>query len=185
MTALRWPKFTSAGAVGEIQLIEQFGRPLGVDSIEGLRLKQHANRHLLITSPNVKRAGKVDVWLDGCEDLLLTSRQPLLDTARFLLAIGCKPNSMIAARRVASANDDIRGRLHIAASLTVDEANGTVFARWRPFCLSSISGRSRLASPADGRVACFTRTDQRPNRREAIHERLSDTKSTKPEQHNG
>lgn len=183
--ALKWPKLTAAGAVDELQLIEQFGRPLGIDSIEGLRLKQLADRHLLITSPNGKRAGKADVWLDGCEDLLLTSPQPLLDTARFLLAIGCKPNSMIAARRVASINDDIRGRLHVAAGLTVDETNGTVFARWRPFCLSFVSGRSRFTSPAGGRGACFTRTDQRPNRRAAIHERLSDTESTKFGQHKG
>ena len=159
-------KPTVAGATGELQIIEQFGRPLGIQDIASLNALQSASRHLIITTPHETRPGKSQVNLHGCEHRLLVSRQPLLDTARLLLAIGCRPDAIIARRRLSSTEDDMWAPLYVAAKLTVDETNGTVFAKWKPFSRSAVRRVGASASyPAIGGVP-NPKSDGRPDRRE-------------------
>jgi hypothetical protein len=41
-------------------------------------------------------------------------------------------------RHAGASHDALRGRLGTAAGLTVDETNGTRFARWKPFQRSAV-----------------------------------------------
>lgn len=145
MAAIKRPKLTAANAAGELQVIEQFGRRLGVNNIAALKILQTAVRHCVIIAPRRGRPGKAEARLQDQAEILLVSRQPLLDCARILLAIGCSPDSTIATRRPRSGEDDMRAVLSAAAKLTVDETNGTVFSNWKPW-ITSVARRSRLAS---------------------------------------
>lgn len=53
--------------------------------------------------------------------VLTNSRQPFLDAARVLIALGCDPNIMLFGRRKGSVSWSLRGRLGKAAKLTVGE----------------------------------------------------------------
>ena len=89
-------------------------------------------------------------------EVLFVSRQPLLDAARLLLSVGCKPDAIIARRRVGTDADDMRAPLGVAARYTVDETK-TVFAKWKPFCQSAVpaadaptrASASRAAPPVE------------------------------------
>jgi hypothetical protein len=68
-----------------------------------------------------------------CGDITLTSREPVLQMCRALVAAGHADGPMTVV-------DGATGRptMHVAsiakaALLTVDEGNGCRFARWRPF----------------------------------------------------
>jgi putative DNA primase/helicase len=97
-------KPAGAGAPSELQIIEQFGRPLGIQDSATLRLLQTASRHVVFTNPVAR--GRSEVRYEGVAEILLTTRQPLLDTARLLLSIGCRPDAIIARRRVGGDADD-------------------------------------------------------------------------------
>jgi hypothetical protein len=64
---------------------------------------------------------------------LCTSRQPFLEAARALIAMGCHPDVTLVMRHAGSRVEALRATLGVAARLTVDEHNGTRFARWKPF----------------------------------------------------
>jgi len=128
-------KPTAAGATGELQIIEQFGRPLAIKDISALRILQIASRHVIVVT-SVGR-GRFEARYGEASEVLLVSRQPLLDTARVLIRVGCRPDAIIAMRRQTSTSDDLRAPLGIAAKLTVDETR-TVFAKWKPFSQSAV-----------------------------------------------
>jgi hypothetical protein len=76
-----------------------------------------------------KWAGRFEARLG--ERLLCVSRQPLLDSARILLAQGHSPDATIVMRSAGSQVDSPKARLSTAAQLTVNE-DGPRFERWRP-----------------------------------------------------
>jgi hypothetical protein len=124
-----------AKAANELQIIEQFGRPLAIQDNAALQVLQTATRHIIFITP-VGR-GRFEVHYGKGSEVLLVSRQPLLDTARVLIRVGCRPDAIIAMRRQTSISDDLRAPLGIAAKLTVDETR-TVFAKWKPFSQSAV-----------------------------------------------
>ena len=65
--------------------------------------------------------------------VLCTSRQPFLEAARALIAIGCHPDDILVMRHSGSRVEALRASLGAAVRLTVDEHNGTRFALWKPF----------------------------------------------------
>jgi hypothetical protein len=74
-----------------------------------------------------------DCELEGCGLLLCTSRQPFLDGARELIALGFHPDALLVMRHAGSSIEALKGRLNVASRLTVDEHNGTRFAPWKAF----------------------------------------------------
>jgi hypothetical protein len=93
---------------------------------------------------SAKSSGYFEARVQGAELLLVTSRQPLLDAARALLAVGCDPEVVLEIRRPGATSWDLRAILRVAARLTVDEHNGTRFAKWTP--LPRSMGPRRMAS---------------------------------------
>src|SRR5437763_8033347 len=85
----------------------------------------------MVTELTVREAGpgRFDALVDGL--VLLTSAQPLCDSARILIAKGCNPDSFLIMRRDGRKNWDLRATLKVAAALTVS-ANDTTFRQWRP-----------------------------------------------------
>jgi hypothetical protein len=83
-----------------------------------------------------------DCWVENSARFLCTSRQPFLDAARALLALGCHPNAILVMRHSSSSVEALRASLQVAARLTVDECNGTRFARWKSF-LNSVGSTRR------------------------------------------
>jgi len=66
--------------------------------------------------------------------LLSSSRQPLLDTARVLLAEGVPPETSNAMQHKGSATIAMTSTVGEAAKLTVEEeSDGPRFRKWRPF----------------------------------------------------
>jgi hypothetical protein len=105
----------------------------------------------LIVTPHRNKQGRrhpnrFDAMLEGETEVLCTSSQPFLDGARKLLARGHSPQTILVMRHAGSDDVALRGSLGAAAKLTVDEHNGTVFAKWKPFCRSA--GSARIANPA-------------------------------------
>jgi hypothetical protein len=156
-------KPAGAGAQGELQIIEQFGPPLGIQDSADLQLLQTASRHVVFTTPVAR--GRSEVRYQGMAKVLLTTRQPLLDTARLLLSLGCRPDAIIARRRVGGDADDMRATLGVAARYTVDETK-TVFAKWKPLCRSAVPAADALKrSPAVGVAPAVKSSGQRTRRR--------------------
>ena len=83
--------------------------------------------------------------VQGEQAPLCVSRQPFLDSARKLLVRGHNPRTMLVMQWAGSKDWALRGPLGVAAKLTVDEHNGTVFAKWKPFSRSASS--TRIAYP--------------------------------------
>ena len=83
---------------------------------------------------------------DDCRLVCASSRQPLLDAARFLLSEGLDPSTLLVMRR-SDGIDALRGKVGSAARLTVDERK-TCFARWRPFSQSAGSSGNEPIKPA-------------------------------------
>lgn len=147
MATSKGSKLAAVGAASELQIIEQFGRPLGIQDSATLRLLQTACRHVVFTNPVAR--GKSEVRYEGVAEVLFVTRQPLLKTARLLLKLGCRPDAIIARRRVGRDADDMRAKLGVAARYTVDEAK-TVFAIWKPFWQSTVRATTaESGGPAD------------------------------------
>jgi hypothetical protein len=73
-------------------------------------------RICLTVSP--ARAGVFEARIEG--RLICTSRQPLLDAARVLLAEGFDPDTYLVMRHFGSADDSLSARIRTAAQLTVE-----------------------------------------------------------------
>ena len=136
-----------ASATGGLHIVEQFGRPLGIQDIAALDALQSIRKHVIFVTPIGR--GRYEVRYGDATETLLTSRQPLLDAARLLLALGCKPDAQIVMRRRASQSDDLRAQLCVAARYTVDESK-TAFAIWKPFSRSAVSRTNGKAKGRQG-----------------------------------
>jgi hypothetical protein len=157
-------KLADAGAPGELQIIEQFGRPLGIQDSATLKLLQTASRHVVFTTPVAR--GRSEVRYGGVAEVLLTTRQPLLDTARLLLSLGCRPDAIIARRRVGRDADDMRATLGVAARYTVDETK-TIFAKWKPYCWSAVPAADAIGEKSATGAAQPAETSGELDRRQA------------------
>jgi hypothetical protein len=105
----------------------------------------------LIVSPYQDKHGranpnKFQASLEGETAVLCVSSQPFLDGARILLDRGLDPDAILVMQHAGSDDVALHGSLGKTAMLTVDEHNGTVFARWKPFSLSA--GPPRIANNA-------------------------------------
>ena len=101
--------------------------------------------------------------------VLCISRQPFLDGARTLIAVGYSPDIMLFGRRKGSPNWSLRGRLGDAAKLTVDETK-TRFAKWKAFSSSAVaaavgSTEEAATSAPPERASTGSRDCQTPRRR--------------------
>jgi hypothetical protein len=81
----------------------------------------------IITTPS--RCGRYTAWLG--DRVLAHSRQPFLDAARELIALGCDPSAILLLRHAGSATVALRATVGGAARLTVDEDPRPRFRRWR------------------------------------------------------
>jgi hypothetical protein len=87
---------------------------------------------------SVDRRGRSSASLPDGTILVGSSRQPFLNAARVLIASGYEPDSWLEASRPGATSFALRGRLRIAAGLTVDETK-TAFAKWKPFSSSAVA----------------------------------------------
>jgi hypothetical protein len=110
----------------------------------------HSTPLVIIVRPHIKSNGErhsnlFDARLEGESETLCESNQPFLDSARILVNRGHDPGTILVMRHASSDVVALRGALGTAAKLTVDEHNGTVFAKWKPFSRSA--GSARIANP--------------------------------------
>jgi hypothetical protein len=94
----------------------------------------------LVVTPYPSSAGKFKARLEGQKQILRASKQPFLDGARALLEQGYDPDNILVMRHAGSDLDSLRGKLGVAATLTVDESNTPRFRKWKTY--SSREGRS-------------------------------------------
>ena len=91
---------------------------------------------------SVDRRGRSSASLPEDGTILVgSSRQPFLDAARVLIASGYDPDSWLESWRPGATAFALRGRLKIAAALTVDETK-TAFAKWKAFSSSAVLSSS-------------------------------------------
>jgi hypothetical protein len=145
-------KPVSAQTAHELQIVEHFGLRLGINDIAELRVWQSSPRYTIFIE--ARERGRFDVrYQDQSEkNILLFSRQPLLDCARLFLSLGANPRAVIAMRRRGKDRDDLYGPIAVAAKLTVDETK-TLFAKWKPFPRSADRATEALAKASAGKVA--------------------------------
>ena len=75
------------------------------------------------------------------ETIICRSRQPFVDGARALLAMGYDPEMVLVMRHATTGTDALKAKLRVAAKLTVDESR-TKFRRWDAMPLARVSGYS-------------------------------------------
>jgi hypothetical protein len=85
--------------------------------------------------------------------MICSSRQPLLDSARLLLAEGVAPDTRIEMRHAGADHIALQAKLGEAAKLRVVEGNRETvrFTRWsafKSFALPTRSGKGRLKTSA-------------------------------------
>jgi hypothetical protein len=96
---------------------------------------------------SVDRRGRSSATL-GDTVLISASRQPFLAAARVLISAGHEPDSWLEVWRPGATAFALRGRLGIAAALTVDESK-TAFAKWKAFSSSAVhAGIAHFEPPA-------------------------------------
>jgi hypothetical protein len=69
------------------QIVDRYRSLLGLADTEELELLRRKSRHVIFTRPTSR--GRSEVWYETSAQVLLVSRQPLLDMARLLLSLGC------------------------------------------------------------------------------------------------
>ena len=89
---------------------------------------------LIVVAETSQRRGKFSAHLGDDRKLLSSSRQPLLDVARVLLAEGIPPETPIAMQHKGSAIIAMTSTVGEAAKLTVKEGPvGPRFRKWELF----------------------------------------------------
>ena len=89
---------------------------------------------LIVIEETSQWRGKFSAHLLDGRKLLSSSRQPLLDAARVLLAQGIPPETPLAMQHKGSATIAMTSTVGEAAKLTVEEEpGGPRFRKWRPF----------------------------------------------------
>ena len=108
--------------------------------------------HLVVVSPNGV-PGCFSATVNG-RLMVLSSRVPLLDSCRALLAEGVDSNAWVIMRHAGSATDAMRTKVGIAAKLTVAEGDRGVprFRSWKPMRLREGSPPMRLPAPAGATI---------------------------------
>lgn len=109
----------------------------------------------IIVEPVARAPGRFTAALtDG--SIVCSSVTPMLTAARKLLALGHSPGALLLVRHVNREDVTMSARLGQAAELSVDEHNGTVFAKWKAFSRSAVGPRKRLlattATPTAARL---------------------------------
>jgi hypothetical protein len=144
-------KPVAAETVHGLHLIEHFGPLLGISDNVGLQKWQALPRYTIFVE--ARERGRYDVrYQDQNENVLIISRQPLLDCARLFMSLGANPRAIIAMRRRGKDRDDLYGPIVVAAKLTVDETK-TIFASWKPFPQSAVQATEASANAPATRVA--------------------------------
>lgn len=117
------------------------------------------NEFVIVVQEKSGRAGVFEgrIKLDGKRALTCTSRSPLLDGARGLLADGRDPAATLVMRHSGSATDAMTAPIGLAATLTVKETmNGPRLACWNTFpadpVAPGIAPTEGLARPARERA---------------------------------
>jgi hypothetical protein len=104
--------------------------------------------YLVVVSPN----GAPGCFSATVNDrlMVLSSRQPLLDACRALLAEGVDSNAWVIMRHAGSPTDALRTKVGIAAKLTVAEGDRGVprFRSWKPMQLREGSPPVHFPAPA-------------------------------------
>jgi hypothetical protein len=95
---------------------------------------------VIIVTPH-ERPSRYWAYVETEREPLCVSRQPFVDSARKLIARGHDPSTVLVMRWTGTKDWALRSRLGVAAELTIDEHNGTVFAEWKPFSRSAVSPR--------------------------------------------
>jgi hypothetical protein len=86
----------------------------------------------LTITPRPGKPGRFDVYVG--DRLICSSRQPLLDAARVLLAEGIAPDAMVELRHAGADHVALCAKVGAAAKLRIVEGGDTVrFARWSAF----------------------------------------------------
>jgi hypothetical protein len=93
----------------------------------------------IIVAPTARRPGRYEARLDDGTVLVTASRQPFLDVARKLIDLGRDPAAVLTMRWRGSEIDCLIAPIGVAAKLTVDEHNGTRFAKWKALPRSAVS----------------------------------------------
>jgi hypothetical protein len=150
-----------------LQIIERLGQLLGIKDTSEVHAWQTSSRYTIFIEAGEK--GRYSVrHQDQSEQVLLVSRQPLLDCARLFLSLGANPRATIAMRRRGKDRDDLHGPIAVAATLTVDETK-TIFAKWKPFPQSAAQPESgvkpSLSSDTGSQVKISRRSDRRRPKR--------------------
>lgn len=113
--------------------------------------------HLIAVVVSPLASGRFAVRHDG-RLLVSSSSTPFCAAARVLLDEGIDPATCLIMRHERSDTIALAAQLGSAAKLTIDENNGTIFARWKPFLRSAVS--PAIASKASAR----TRTAATPTK---------------------
>jgi hypothetical protein len=151
MTVGMGQKPVAAETARGFHAIERFGPLLGINDMFELQNWQNSSRYTIFIE--ARERGRYDVrYRDQNENVLMISRQPLLDCARLFLSLGANPRAIIAMRRRGGDRDDLYGPISVAAKLTVDETK-TIFAKWKPFPRSADQAREASAEAYAGKVA--------------------------------
>jgi hypothetical protein len=97
---------------------------------------------------SIDRRGRLRASLPDGTVLIASSRQPFLDSARALIRAGHNPESWLEAWRRGATAFALKGRLRIAASLSIDETR-TAFTKWKAFSSSAVpAGVAYSGTPA-------------------------------------
>lgn len=143
----------TVSAASEPQICEQPSKQLNQQDKSWPRDLQSSGELVIVISPHAKRAGVFKAWLERNGRPLCVSRAPLLKSARVLFVLGVNPTVVLKMRHAHSDTTALSGQLGVVAKLTVDEHNGTVFAKWHPFSSSTVSALSALNAPSATGVA--------------------------------
>lgn len=135
------------GDGGEAQRLEQLGRQLGPLATPQYRERQGHPIHADVTSS------------DRCsaEGFTVRGSSPVLAICRRLVAAGFDTGRSLIAFRGEMVCLVIRS-IGEGAALTIDEHNGTRFAKWKPF------SRSAVAPPVRQKARAATPDRNRPPR---------------------
>ncbi len=93
------------------------------------------------------RPGRYSARLPDGTELVSSSRQPLLDSARVLINWGYLPETRVEMWRPGASQFAMRAVLGVAARLTVDETR-TIFVPWKPFSSSAMASPARSGAGA-------------------------------------
>jgi hypothetical protein len=109
----------------------------------------------LALSPVAGRPGFYAADLGGCR-VVAASRQPFLDAARALLALGVPPGAALAARHVGSAIVAMRSTVGEAAALAVEETDdrGLRLRRWRAHPKAACGGACETENARSDAAEC-------------------------------